>query len=79
MLIALFTSAGCIVLFLWVLAPLFGQPEPLSEPDVRREAEEGIAASLREFQADVDLGKLQPEDLGRIESDLRSPPDGRKG
>ncbi len=77
MLAALLASSGCVALFLWVIWPLFGEAEALREPDAQRETEENIEASLREFQADVDLGKVAPEDLKQIESDLRSLPDGR--
>ena len=78
MLVTLLSSAGCVALFLWVVWPLFGPAEPLREPDAQKEAEESIGRSLREFQADVDLGKVQPEDLHQIENDLRSLPDGGK-
>lgn len=78
MLVTLLSSAGCVALFLWVMWPLFGPSEPLREPDLQKEAEENIVASLREFQADVDLGKVEREDLRQIESDLRALPGGAK-
>ncbi len=78
MLTALLACAGCVALFLWVIWPLFGEAEALREPDSQMETEESIEASMREFQADVDLGKIAPEDLKQIESDLRSLPDGGK-
>ncbi|MCI4397389.1 MAG: hypothetical protein JHC34_00985 [Acidobacteria bacterium] len=78
MLVTLLFCVVCVALFLWVMRPLFGPSEPLREPDLQKEAEENIVASLREFQADVDLGKVEREDLRQIESDLRSIPDGEK-
>ncbi len=64
--------ALCVAAFLWVLQPLFGKPVPLETPDARREIREAVSASLQEFRADLELGKIRPDDLQEIERHLRA-------
>jgi len=72
MLPTLLFLAGAVALFLWVLNPLFGKPEPLVHFGAEAEIGESIAHSIQEFRADLDLGKIQPEDLTAIERHLRA-------
>ena len=78
MLPTLLFLAGAVALFLWVLAPLSGKPEPLVVSDARVEIADSIANSIQEFRADLELGKIVQEDLRAIEDHLRaSSPDPR--
>jgi len=72
MLPTLVALAGSVALFLWVINPLFRKPEPLVPSGAEAEIGESIAHSIQEFRADLELGKIQPEDLTAIENHLRA-------
>lgn len=72
MLTTLFTLAVSVALFLWVLNPLFGKAEALAARGAEAEIGESVARSIQEFRADLELGKIQPEDLAAIEDHLRA-------
>jgi hypothetical protein len=72
MLPTLLLLAGAVALFLWVLSPLSGKPEPLLLPDARAEIADSVANSIQEFRADLELGKIGQEDLRAIEDHLRA-------
>lgn len=72
MLTTLLALAAVIALFLWVLNPIFGKPQPIVAPDMGDEIRDSIAASIQEFRADLELGKIKAEDLAQIEDHLKA-------
>jgi hypothetical protein len=56
--------------FLWVLSPLFGDPAPIPQARPEDEARMALSRSLQELRTDLDLQKIQAEDLKEIQQHL---------
>ncbi len=65
--ISLVIAAG---VFLWIFAPLFGQPEQIPQQRGREELMSAVNRSVHELETDLKLEKIQQEDLDVIQKHL---------
>ncbi len=61
-----------LVLFLWVLAPLFGAPTPIPQEREKRVVDEALSRSMRQFETDLNLGMIDSKDLALVRDHLKS-------
>jgi len=66
----LVSLALAIGAFAWLLAPLFGPTKGLVGGRERSDLGAAIDRSLKELQTDLELGKIQAEDLAAIQEHL---------
>ncbi len=66
MAITFLSLAVALACFVWVLTPLFGPPREITSQRSSREAELAVSKSVQELRTDLDLQKIQPEDLEHI-------------
>jgi hypothetical protein len=66
----LVSLALAVAVFAWILAPLFGPPSPIAESRGSEELSAAVDRSLRELRTDLELGKIQEEDLAAIQEHL---------
>lgn len=66
----LFSLAVALAAFVWVLYPLFGEEAPIPQGRPEDEARMALSRSLQELRTDLDLQKIQAEDLEEIQQHL---------
>lgn len=70
MLAMLISLALAVGVFSWLFAPLFEPPAQIADARGENELNLAVNRSLRELETDLDLGKIQPEDLNAIQQHL---------
>ncbi len=70
MLATLVSLAGALLIFIWVLAPMFGPPREIVQTRPKGEAEAAVSKSMQELRTDLDLDKIQQDDLDHIKAFL---------
>lgn len=61
--LSLAVALGC---FIWVLAPIFDPPQQISLERSSQDARLAVSKSVQELRTDLDLQKIQQEDLDHI-------------
>lgn len=66
----LVTLAGAVLVFLWVLYPLFGKAREIPQERSAVEVQAAVSKSVQELRTDLELRKIEQEDLDHIQAFL---------
>jgi|WetSurMetagenome_2_1015567.scaffolds.fasta_scaffold04072_2 hypothetical protein len=70
MIATLVTLVGAVVVFLWVLYPLFGKPQQIPQERSALDMQAAVSKSVQELRTDLELRKIEQEDLDHIQAFL---------
>jgi hypothetical protein len=63
--------AGALLIFLWVLYPLFGKTREIPQTRSPEEAAAAVSKAVQELRTDLELHKIEQEDLDHIQAFLK--------
>lgn len=66
MAITFLSLAVALAFFIWVLAPIFAPPQQIALERSSQDARLAVSKSVQELRTDLDLQKIQQEDLEHI-------------
>ncbi len=66
----LVTLAGAVLVFLWVLFPLFEKAREIPQERSALEVQAAVSKSVQELRTDLELRKIEQEDLEHIQAFL---------
>jgi hypothetical protein len=70
MAVTLVALALAALVFFWVFSPLFAQPSEISQDRPESDIREAVSKSMQELNTDLELHKIDREDLDHIRAYL---------
>jgi hypothetical protein len=70
MALTLLALAGALAIFVWVFFPIFGSARQIAQGRPYGDAREAVSKSVQELRTDLELNKIQQDDLDHIKAFL---------
>jgi len=70
MALTLVALAATVVVFVWVLLPLFGTARQIAQSRSAEDVQAAVSKSVQELRTDLELHKIRQDDLDHIQAFL---------